>query len=200
MGIYCDDSSTDVLVFGNVFYKMNTKHGVLFTNSGWDLKMKNNIIIEPISHTALISAHYYTWASGSGPSMFGEKGLLKRRLLENVNIYQSPYSERYPELMNYLRPIVDGKEWEGMRARRNVLSENLIVGGPENPLHLDGGEHAQCEYVNNYRTDENPGFVDFQNGNLNLQPNSEVFKKILGFKALPFDKMGLYIDQYRKSK
>lgn len=199
MGIYCDDSSTDVLVFGNVFYKMNTKHGVLFTNSGWDLKMKNNIIVEPISHTADISAHYYTWASGSGPSMFGESGLLRRRLLENVNIYQSPYSDRYPELMNYLRPIVEGKEWEGMRARRNIVSENLIIGGPENPLHLAGGEHAQCDYVNNYRTDKDPGFVDYQKGNFNLHPNSEVFKKIPGFKALPFDKMGLYIDQYRKS-
>jgi len=197
MGIYCDDATTDVLVFGNVFYKMNTKHGVLFSNSGWDLKMKNNIIIEPISYTAAISAHYYTWDSGGAPAMFGENGLLRRRLLENVNIYQSPYSDRYPELMNYLNPIVEGKEWEGMRARRNILSENLIVGGAENPLHLMGGEHAQCEYVNNYRTDEDPGFVDYQNENFNLKPDSEVFDRIPGFKALPFDKMGLYIDQYR---
>lgn len=200
MGIYCDDSSTDVLVYGNVFYKMSTKHGVLFTNSGWDLKMKNNIIIDPISHTAVISAHYYTWYSGGGPSMFGEKGLLRRRLLENVNIYQSPYSDRYPELINYLHPIVDGKEWEGMRARRNVLSGNLIVGGPEDPLHLVGGEHAQCAYVNNFRTDSDPGFVDYENENFNLLPDSEVFDKIPGFKALPFDKMGLYIDPYRKEE
>jgi parallel beta-helix repeat protein len=65
MGIYCDDSSADVFVFGNVFYKMETKHGILFTNSGWDLVMKNNIIIEPTDATAQISAHYYTWAAGS---------------------------------------------------------------------------------------------------------------------------------------
>lgn len=199
MGIYCDDSSTDVLIFGNVFYKMNTKHGVLFSNGGWDLKMKNNIVIKPISHTAEISAHFYTWASGSGSAMFGENGLLRTRLLKNVNIYQSPYSDRYPELMNYLRPIVDGKEWEGMRPRRNVLSENLIVGGPENSLYLSGGEYAQCDYVNNYRTDDDPGFVDYQNENFNLLPDSKVFDNIPGFKALPFDKMGLYIDQYRRS-
>jgi parallel beta-helix repeat protein len=199
MGIYCDDSSTDVLVFGNVFYKMNTKHGVLFTNSGWDLRMKNNIVVEPISHTAVISAHYYTWYSGGGPSMFGENGLLKRRLLENVNIYESPYSDRYPELVSYLNPIIEGKEWEGMRSRRNELSGNLIVGGPENPLHLVGGEHAQCYELNNYRTVNDPGFVDYENENFTLMSNSEVFKKIPGFKAVPFDKMGLYLDQYRKS-
>jgi hypothetical protein len=199
MGIYCDDSSTDVLVFGNVFYKMNTNHGVLFTNSGWDLRFKNNIVIEPIKYTVEISAHYYTWGSGGGPSMFGENGLLKRRLLENVNIYQSPYSERYPALNNYLQPIVDGKEWEGMRARRNVMVNNLIVGGPEDPLNLKGGEYAQCDYVNNYRTDVDPGFVDYKNENFNLKSDSEVFKKIKGFKPLPFDKMGLYIDEFRKS-
>lgn len=198
MGIYCDDSSTDVLIFGNVFYKMNTKHGVLFTNSGWDLKFTNNIVIEPINYTAVISAHYYTWYSNGGPSMFGENGLLRRRLLESVNIYQSPYAEKYPALKNYLDPIVDGKEWEGMRARRNVMANNLIVGGPENPLHLVGGKHAQCEYVNNFRTDSDPGFVDYTNGNFNLTPDSEVFEKIKEFKALPFDKMGLYKDKYRK--
>jgi len=198
MGIYCDDSSTDVLVYGNVFYKMNTKHGVLFSNSGWDLRMKNNIVIDPISHTVEISAHYYTWYQGGAPSMFGDDGLLRKRLLENVTIYQYPYAERYPELVNYLRPIVEGKEWEGMRSRRNVLSGNLIVGGPENPVNLVGGEHAQFESVNNYRTDSDPGFVDYENGNFNLKPNAEVFDRIPGFEPLPFDKMGLYIDPYRK--
>ena len=196
--IYCDDSSTDVLVYGNVFYKMNTKHGVLFSNSGWDLRMKNNIVIDPISHTVEISAHYYTWYQGGAPSMFGKDGLLRKRLLENVTIYQHPYAERYPELVNYLRPIVEGKEWEGMRSRRNLLSVNLIVGGPENPVNLVGGEHAQFESVNNYRTDSDPGFVDYENGNFNLKPNAEVFDRIPGFEPLPFDKMGLYIDPYRK--
>ena len=200
MGIYADDSTTGIEIFGNVFYKMNTKHGVLFTNSGWDLKMKNNIVIEPISYTAYISAHYYTWYRGGAKNMYGENGLLRRRLLENVNIYKSPYSDKYPELMNYLNPIVEGKEWEGMRARGNVLSGNLIVGGAEHPLHLAGGEHAQCEDLNNYRTDEDPGFVDYKNQDFNLKADSEVFKRIKGFKALPFDKMGLYIDEFRVKK
>ncbi|OAD46451.1 hypothetical protein LPB303_02665 [Polaribacter atrinae] len=199
MGIYCDDSTTGVEIFGNVFYKMDTRHGMLFSNSGWDLKMKNNIIIEPISYTAEFSAHYYTWGKAGVPKAFGKHGLLRKRLTENVNIYQIPYSERYPELMNYLDLIVDEKEWEGMRAKRNVLSKNLIIGGPKNPLHLVGGEHSQCKYVNNYRTDDDPGFVDYQNENYNLRPDSEVFTKIPGFQPVPFDKMGLYIDQYRKN-
>lgn len=198
MGIYCDDSSTDVLVYGNIFYKMNTNHGVLYSNSGWDLKMKNNIVIEPISATFEISAHYYTWASAQRIPMLGENGLIRNRLTKSVNIYEAPYSERYPDLVNYLHPIVEGKEWEGIRARRNILTKNLIVGGSPNPIQLVGGQYAQCDDVNNYRTDNDPGFADYKNGNFNLKPDSEVFKKISGFEPLPFDNMGLYTDEYRK--
>lgn len=91
MGIYCDDSSTGVTVYGNVFYKMNTNHGVLFSNSGWDLKMRNNIIVDP-------------------------------------------------------------------------------------------------------------GFVDLSKQNFNLRPDSKVFQQIKGFEPVPFDQMGLFIDEYRKKK
>ena len=199
MGIYCDDSSTGVLIYGNVFYKMNTNHGVLFSNSGWDLTMKNNIVIEPISATFEISAHYYTWAAREAVPMFGEKGLIRNRLTKSVNVYEAPYSERYPELVNYLKPIVDGKEWEGMRSRRNVLTKNLIVGGSPNPIKFLGGQYAQCDDVNNYKTDGDPGFVDYKNGNFNLKPDSEVFKKIPGFEPLPFDKMGLFSDEFRNT-
>ena len=198
MGIYCDDSSTDIWVYGNVFYKMNTKHGVMFSNTGWDLKMTNNIIIEPISYSMEISAHFYTWYQGGGPAMFGKDGLLRKRLLEHVNIGASPYAERYPELANYLNPIVEGKEWEGMRSRRNVFSGNLIVGGPRHPVHLVGGPYAQCDTANNFRTDGDPGFVDYKNGNFNLKPGAVAFDRIAGFEPLPFDKMGLYKDEFRK--
>lgn len=197
MGIYCDDSSTDVLVYGNVFYQMATSTGVLFSNSGWDLRMINNMVIEPLSNTFVLSAHYYTWAANECVPMFGENGLIRNRLVKSVNIYEPPYSERYPQLLSYLNPIIEGKEWEGMRARRNIMKNNLIVGGPEKPVRLMGGEFAQCDELNNYRTITDPGFVDYKNGNFNLKPDAEVFKKIPGFKPLPFDKMGLFPDEYR---
>lgn len=196
MGIYCDDSSTGVEVYGNVFYKMNTKHGILFTNSGWDLKLYNNIIVEPLASIMQISAHYYTWAKGSGENMFGENGLLRKRLTENVNIYEPPYSEKYPELLEYLDPVEEGI-WEGMISRRNELYRNLIVGAGNEILSLLGGEHANGTAFNNYQTDKDPGFVDYENENFNLKTNSKVYKKIEGFEPVPFDKMGLYEDEYR---
>ena len=197
MGIYCDDSSADVFVFGNVFYKMETKHGILFTNSGWDLTMKNNIIIEPTDATAQISAHYYTWAAGSEKSMFGEDGLIRARLTKSVSYTTEPYASKYPGLLEYLDTIPGTNQWKAMRANRNVFADNLIVGGPTSPTKLIGGKFATITERDNYRCTTNPGFVDAEHENFILLPNSEVFQKIKGFEAVPFDKMGLYKNKYR---
>ena len=197
MGIYCDDSSADVFIFGNVFYKMETKHGILFTNSGWDLTMKNNIIIEPTDATAQISAHYYTWAAGSEKSMFGEEGLIRARLTKSVSYTTEPYASMYPGLLDYLDTIPGTKQWKAMRANRNVFADNLIIGGPTSPTKLIGGQYATITERDNYRCTSNPGFVDAEHENFTLLPTSEVFKKIKGFEPVPFDKMGLYKNKYR---
>lgn len=197
MGIYCDDSSTDVYVFGNVFSNMKTTHGVLFSNNGWDLVMKNNIVVNPISYTAEISAAFYTWAAPQAKEFYGPNGLLQKRLIKSVNFKSPPYSIKYPKLLSYLDPIVEGKEWEGMRTRGNLLAKNVIVGGPANPISLLGGQYATMQNEQNFVTKEDPGFVDMKQENFLLKPDSKVFTIIPGFEPIPFNKMGLYKDSYR---
>ena len=196
MGIYCDDSTTDVAVFGNVFYKMDTRNGMLFSNTGWDLSFENNIVIEPMAATVRISNHLYTWGAKQAAKAFSPIGVLNHRMMQSVDIYSEPYSVRYPELALYLQPIVEGKEWEGMRCRGNIMARNLIVAGPKKSLTLIG-PYAQCDTLSNYQTQSDPGFVDYKKQNFNLKPDSEVFKKIKGFQTVPFDKMGLRTDMYR---
>ncbi|MEY3577333.1 MAG: hypothetical protein RL394_916, partial [Bacteroidota bacterium] len=198
MGIYCDDSSTDVYVYGNVFNNMKTNHGVLFSNAGWQLNMKNNIVINPIAHTAVVSALWYTWAAPQTKEMFGENGVIRRRLEQEIDFRSPPYSTRYPALLPYLDAIQEGKEWQAMRSRGNMLEGNLIVGGPENPIELLGGKHAQMDGKNNWVTKEDPGFVDMKNKNFTLKPDAKAFQMIPGFEPVPFDKMGTYKDAYRK--
>ena len=198
MGIYCDDSSAGITVFGNVFNDMLTDHGVLFSNTGWDLVMKNNIVINPLSHTAVTSANYYTWAAPQAKDMFGKNGLIRRRLEKEIDYKSPPYSTKYPSLLPYLDVIQEDKEWQSMRARGNMLEGNLIIGGPANPIHLLGGQYAQMEGKNNWVTKEDPGFVDGKNKNFKLKENAKVFAMIPGFQDIPFEKMGLYQDAYRK--
>jgi hypothetical protein len=42
-----------------------------------------------------------------------------------------------------------------------------------------------------------PGFVDLAGGDLRLRPDSQVFKDLPGFQAIPFEKIGLFVDEYR---
>ena len=44
---------------------------------------------------------------------------------------------------------------------------------------------------------EDLGFVDFKNFKLNLKPDSKVFTDLPEFKAIPLDKIGLFVDEYR---
>ena len=47
-------------------------------------------------------------------------------------------------------------------------------------------------------TAANPGFVDVANGNYALKPDAAVFKKIPGFENIPFEKIGLHTDEFRR--
>ncbi len=200
MGIYCDDSACGIMVFGNVFYNMHNRYGVMYSNSGQELTMKNNIVINPQDYTFELSPHYYTWAKDHAADSFGKGKLMERRLLKDLNIKEPPYSERYPELASYMDVIVEGKEWEGMRTKNNVLSANVIVGGNKDLIRIRQNGPGEVKNINNFRTEKDPGFVDMKNGNFMLRDDSEVFKKIPDFKPVPFDKMGIYTDGYRKEK
>lgn len=46
--------------------------------------------------------------------------------------------------------------------------------------------------------DGDPGFVDLAKSDFRLKPDSQVFKDLPGFQPIPFDKMGLYVDEYRQ--
>lgn len=197
MGIYCDDSTTDVTVYGNVFYKIHTAQGVLYSNTGWDITMKNNIIIEPHSHSVVLNPHYYTWYKGKAPIVFAKGKLFEKRLSKDLNILEPPYSEQYPQLTNFMDVIVEGEDWEGMRSRRNVFSTNIIIGGHKNPVVIRNEDCGVFESINNYQTTEDPGFVDMENENFMLKDDAMIYKKLKGFKPIPFNKMGLYTDEFR---
>jgi hypothetical protein len=198
MGVYCDDSTAGVTVFGNVFFNMHNSYGILYSNSGRDLTMKNNIVINPQEYTVELSPHYFTWYKGKAPEVFGKGKVFDIRLLKDVNIKEPPYSERYPELVNYMDVIVEGEEWEGMWTKRNVLSTNVIIGGNKDLIRIRQNGTGVFENVNNFQTTTDPGFVDMKSGNFMLRQDSEVFKKLPDFKPVPFDKMGLYMDEFRK--
>ena len=195
MGVYCDDGTCGVTAHGNVFYKMDTRYGMLYSNGGHDLTFTNNIIVDPGGPAVMLKSHFYTWARDQNQEYFGKNGICRRRLTEQVDINSPPYSTRYPKLADHLDVIVEGKEWVGMRPRRNLMARNVIVRG-KGKQQLSGA-HAQFAERDNFETEEDPGFVDAENMNFQLRDDSVVYRKIPGFERIPFDKIGLYVDEYR---
>jgi hypothetical protein len=50
----------------------------------------------------------------------------------------------------------------------------------------------------NMAYDADPGFVDIARHDFRLKPDSAIFKDLPGFKPIPVEKIGLFIDEYRK--
>jgi hypothetical protein len=195
MGVYCDDATCGVTVYGNVFYKTAT-HGSVFSNAGHDIIVRNNVFVDTMGPAVWLNS-WWRMAPSEVPEFFGENGIYRRRLTELLDIKKPPYSTRYPELSDWMDPIEDGKAYVGMLPRRNLMENNVIVNSP-GKLRLDG-ERAQFEDRNNFETNDDPGFIDAANMNFQLRKDSVVYKKLPGFKKIPFERIGLYRDKYRKT-
>ena len=50
----------------------------------------------------------------------------------------------------------------------------------------------------NLSYDSDPGFVDMQKKDFRLKPDCKIFKDLPGFKPIPIDQIGLFVDDYRK--
>ena len=110
------------------------------------------------------------------------------RRLKEVPYNKPPYT-KYPRLADMLERDPIGAPWHC------VVSRNVFVGG----LHLLSGHGVKKEWttVEDNWDEGDPGFVDLKRGDFRLRKDSPVWK--LGFKPIPFDKIGLYEDETRAS-
>ncbi|MFI4911233.1 MAG: right-handed parallel beta-helix repeat-containing protein [Sedimentisphaeraceae bacterium JB056] len=208
MGVYCDDATTDVKVIGNIFYKVGQGRATVFSNAGQDLLVKNNIFVDCGSAVEL-SSFFYTWGRTKGPHGQPQAGGIFYELFENPGVYpvrlgkvnfkQPPYSEKYPGLTDWLDRLPDEPQgYVGIRPRRNLMINNVLYNCKEKVNYK--GDYAQFETKNNFVADKNPGFVDLANLDMRLKDDSVVYDEIPGFERIPFEKIGLYDDEYRKSE
>jgi hypothetical protein len=196
MCVYFDDAACDGLVYGNIFYKAGT-YGSVYSNGGQDIKVQNNIFAECSGPAVQIKSMWWDFAIDEWEYFFGEKGIYRERITKSIDNKKPPYSTRYPELINWIDLTSDGKTYYGMYPERNIVSDNLLYKQDETFRLV--GEYAKCDFKNNYITTKDPGFIDMNNLNFQLSDTSIVYKKIPNFKKIPFEKIGLYKDEYRKS-
>ena len=185
-GVNPDDGASGNTVFGNIFAGPRT--GVWIA-SGPDHITSNNIFVKD-----------------EGP-VFGidDRGISRgyatnKKLLAGVNAINPrtpPWSVAFPEMATLL-------ETHPELPMRTKFTNNVVVIQKGDPFVLKMKKEIKAvpglfTESGNFVTERDPGFVDVANGNLALKPNSEVFKKIPGFKPIPFEKIGLFKDDYRRT-
>ena len=183
---YIDDGDSGDLITGNVVYR--TAYGP-FIGGGHDNIVRGNIVIE--SKRGL-----HLDARGVARK-YDTTDRHKMNLLNNVDYRNPPWSTRYPDLMNILEhpELPTG----------NILEDNAIVDCPE-PLHLekpgaDGVDKLRFSKVRNNVTMPlaEAGFADPAHLDFRLKPDSPLLRKLPRLKEIPFEKIGLYVDEYRRA-
>ncbi len=177
IGVYLDDMFCGTTIYGNIFYRVTN---AAFIGGGRDNRVENNLFVDckPAFH---LDARGLNWAKDSAGST------MIPRL--NAMPYQSDlWRRRYPELGKILND-------EPAAPKGNVVARNVSWGGPWSDVE-DMARPYLTAMTDNL-TDRDPLFEGKPPQSFRLRPASPAFT--LGFKPIPFEKIGLYQDEYRKT-
>jgi len=213
-GIHLDDQISGFHIHHNLFYRLG--HGVIRLGGGRDTIIENNIFFD-----AGWAVHVDNRGMGWQHEASFEGTLAER--LDAVDYRNPPWSERYPELVpiredRFTEPV-DNVVRRNIFYQRDVLynisrvptdrftcDENLIW-KPEGEVRIhgrtynpDAGGMISIEQWRELGFDTrsvvaDPEFVDPEHDDYSLSPSSPAWK--LGFEEIPFDRIGLYADEYR---
>lgn len=181
MGVYLDDCFSGVMVYGNLFVRAGRSAMI---GGGRDNTIENNIFIDgsPAVH---VDSRGKSWAA----KYFVENG--EWQIFENLAQFtptQPPYSVRYPQLVHL-------REDDPALAKGNRILRNISVGGTWLEMQ-DGLTDKIVQFEGNY-VGKDPGFRNMAKGDYRLRGDSPALKR--GFRPIPYDKMGMYKDGYRRT-
>ncbi len=186
-GTYCDDHSASLAYYGNIYYRIQSAH---LSHGGHDILFENNLIVQEKENSrySVIFGRYCfpNTLTGDGEHV---------KAFENAPTETTLWHLRFPHLYDYLT-------WEPEEQRCPHYCRyrgNAFI--RHKPLHVNF-EWARPEYhnavENNADIDGDAGFVDEENLDLRLREDSPVYRMIPGFVPIPYEKIGLYRDEFRK--
>lgn len=179
-GIYCDDGGQGVYSEGNIFYNIK---GSTHKFSNRDCIIINNIVT---------NCDYMFY-------VYDTKSSQNETYLDNIKQYDY---QNYPWSVKYPSCSAIPNSWAILSASPGLWQEpsNCIASRNLNYNHTFGWIYslniASSRFINGTTLsadnikNQDPLFVDVDNLNMNLLPNSPAFN-MPGFKAIPFDEIGL---------
>lgn len=213
MGVYLDDCDCGDTIEGNVFYRAGR---AIMIGGGRDNPVLNNLVIDcPIG--LHIDSRGMTWPHWNNPN---EAGWQLDAKAQAMNYRNPPWSLRYPRLA----AIMEDSPREPLYnpIRRNVfvdctqqvcsfddnvkklidkleIADNLVV-------NTTGADNiATAEGIKGFAllagTPTEPvqlGFADAATHNFQLRKDSRIKQEIPTFEDIPFDRIGLVQDDFRR--
>lgn len=183
-GVNPDDGASGNITHGNVF--AGPRIGVWIA-SGPDNITRHNIFVKDEGEVFAMDDR------GVSRGYATNQRLIKR--LEEINPTRNPWASTHPEVATMLtnRPELP---W------RTTFTGNLIVSRNPAPPRLSIAKQFQTNPAiilikDNVTVTNDPGFANPAAFDYSLAADNPVLQQIPGFQPIPFDKIGLQIDQYR---
>jgi hypothetical protein len=175
VGVYLDDMFCGTRIYGNVFYRVTR---AAFIGGGRDCTVENNLFVDcrPALH---VDARAMGWAKDSVASTMTQR-------LKAMPYTSSLWRERYPKLVEVLQD-------EPAAPKGNVIARNISWGGRWDDVE---GKARPYLTLSDNCVDVDPLFQDPPPKTFRLQDNSPAYKA--GFQPIPFEKIGLYENEYRR--
>ena len=181
--VYFDDFMSSAEVTGNILY--NIKGTAFLVGCGRDHIIKNNIMINCNTSVEIDNRGAADWAA---PMAEAPNGTCYKALID-VPYKEEPWASKYPTLVNIW-------EDEPKVPKGNVVKDNVLCNS--GALQITNNAKTYGTIQNNISiTAENAGFVDMENRNFALIDSSVIYQEIPGFPQIPFNEMGLKVDEYR---
>ena len=173
--------------FGNVTFRYNFMHdsrigdGIYFDMDHPDMKLIGNIVD---LHSDGKRGTGYLFKGGS----MGKDGVTQ------------PYDCRN----NVAMDCKTGFEFTTLLPHQGLIADNVAVNcvRPFVWQNIDQGKTKACPSFatgTNLAVASNPGFVDPSALDFRISPDSQLRRELPGFESIPVDKIGLYVDEYRRT-
>lgn len=192
-GIYLDDFTSGVDIYGNLIYR--TPRGGIFIHGNQDVRVFNNVVLDADKDMLFLRR----WGRGLEFERLGTHGMSMTRNTYKHNIVAS----HNPNCAVYAVENCMNEDWE-IDMKDNEFNENLIY-NYNGPLRLwvcqDLGYDVYDRWFEDFSvwqakghdTDSifaDPMFVDPEHDDYRLKDNSPAYQ--FGFEPLPIDQMGPY--------
>lgn len=178
-GIYIDDMASGFHVYGNIIANVGDRS--MHFGGGMFNTIENNIVVQAISPI------YFDVRGLWGTTQWNNMVNNCLNNLKALPIDQEPWLSTYPEATELVAGIEDGSIQKGA-PYKSVLRNNISYQAQKaTTIVTDKKSNHIWPTIedNNPRYTTDPGFVDYENGNLDLRDDSKVFTDLPEFKKLP---------------